>query len=485
MQIIQDTIKALVPRSKHSPHTWRWWNKELDCMRKQKVKLNNLSNKKWANPDHTSHRQLKEHRNRYIDAIRTAKSKHWTEFLKSADKNDLWTAAKYIDNPAVGEGGGWKSLQNPFSLLPLTPPTSHDSENLHCPGSGRYHHAGWTAPSPSPYPLWRKSFDSMHLLVYRIKHAWRNGRLASVLFLDIEGAFPNVVKESLLHNMRMRRVPESLVQCVDTVLTGRRTKLCFDDYTSDNIPLTNGIGQGNPLSMIIYLFYNTDLLDIAKSRMEMAVAFVNDTALFAEAATFADTHVKLRDMMNRRRGAFKWSATHNSKFEVSKFALVDFSRKKNIDRPPIILRQTTIEPTMHHKFLGVYFNQELWWRQHIDYTVSRATKWIPLFKRITRTQSGLSSQLLRHLNIAVVVPKITPIHKIPTHKNRGGSTAAVNWLTLVEHFTVPNKFLGNSLDSILFIWFSGISKYLKRLSLCESALPGIPWRLPECLWTSK
>ena len=40
-----------------------------------------------------------------------------------------------------------------------------------------------------------RTMDLMHLLTHRIKQAWRNVRVASVLFLDIEGAFPNVVKD--------------------------------------------------------------------------------------------------------------------------------------------------------------------------------------------------------------------------------------------------------------------------------------------------
>ena len=44
--------------------------------------------------------------------------------------------------------------------------------------------------------------DSLHLLVNTVKAAWRHKQVASVLFLDVEGAFPNAVTERLLHNLR-------------------------------------------------------------------------------------------------------------------------------------------------------------------------------------------------------------------------------------------------------------------------------------------
>ena len=141
--------------------------------------------------------------------------------------------------------------------------------------------------------------DSMQLLTHRIKQAWRNWRVASILFLDIEGAFPNAVKDRLLHNMRKHRVPEALVRAVNAALTGRSTKLQFDDYLSESIALENGIEQGDPLSMIAYLFYNADILDLPRNKNEPVVAFSDDTALFVEGPTFDDTHSTLRRMMNR------------------------------------------------------------------------------------------------------------------------------------------------------------------------------------------
>ena len=285
-----------------------------------------------------------------------------------------------------------------------------------------------------------RTTDSMHLLTHRIKQAWRNGRVASILFLDIEGAFPNAVKDRLLHNMRKRRVPDKLVNIVDVALTGRLTRLRFDDYISGDIPLQNGIGQGDPMSMIIYLFYNADILDIPRTKNELVVAFVDDTALFVEGPSFDDTHSTLRRMMNRRNGAFEWSAEHNSKFEISKFALIDFSRKKDIDRPSLRIRQTTIPSAVSHKFLGVIFDQELRWKLHVDYAVAKATKWVSLFKRIARNRSGLSAPLLRRLYKAVAIPKaayaadvwFTPIQSPPGAKRRTGSVWAANRLTRVQ-----------------------------------------------------
>jgi hypothetical protein len=46
--------------------------------------------------------------------------------------------------------------------------------------------------------------DTIHYLVYKIKDVWRKKQVTSVLFLDIEGAFPNTVNEKLVKNLTKR-----------------------------------------------------------------------------------------------------------------------------------------------------------------------------------------------------------------------------------------------------------------------------------------
>ena len=41
----------------------------------------------------------------------------------------------------------------------------------------------------------RNTTDAMLLMVHKIKDTWRRGKVAAALFLDIQGAFPNTVKE--------------------------------------------------------------------------------------------------------------------------------------------------------------------------------------------------------------------------------------------------------------------------------------------------
>jgi hypothetical protein len=71
--------------------------------------------------------------------------------------------------------------------------------------------------------LGRNITDAMLLVVNHIKNAWRAGKVAAALFLDVQGAFLNTVKDQLLHNMKTRHVPSCFVDLIALKLTGRTT----------------------------------------------------------------------------------------------------------------------------------------------------------------------------------------------------------------------------------------------------------------------
>jgi len=61
--------------------------------------------------------------------------------------------------------------------------------------------------------------------------------------------------------------------------------------------------EGDPLSMIIYLYYHANLLDIAASKNQDAMNFVDDVNIYAEGNTFEEAYDSLRDMLLKINGA--------------------------------------------------------------------------------------------------------------------------------------------------------------------------------------
>jgi len=166
------------------------------------------------------------------------------------------------------------------------------------------------------------------------------------------------------------------------------------------VNIDNGIGQGNPLSMILYLFYNADLLDIVKGKGQAVVAVVDDANLYAEGKTFEEAYRSILHMLKKPKGGLEWTHTHNSRFKNSKFAMLGFSKKHVPDpqqagktklepHPDFIFQGMRVKLVTLHKSLGVIFDQELCWKEQAENATPKATKWTLLFCRLTKPSTGI------------------------------------------------------------------------------------------------
>jgi len=112
---------------------------------------------------------------------------------------------------------------------------------------------------------------------------------------------------------------------------------------------------------------------------------------------FIKTHKTLADMMGRPGGAFDWSESHKSLFELSKLELMDFSPNAYEESTLMIShphtnRSTTIKSVQSHRFLGVMFNHKLRWNVQNEHTTRLAETWINLVRRLAQTSTDLSAR---------------------------------------------------------------------------------------------
>ena len=206
--------------------------------------------------------------------------------------------------------------------------------------------------------------------------------------------------------------------------------------------------------MLLYLFYNADLI-ASPNKDKAMIAYVDDTCYYAEGSDFGETHDKLWNMMCREQGGFEWSELHNSRFKPSKMALVGFSCKCKPDpqrhgklapepRPSLQLCGDTIKPSPTHKYLGIIFNQELWWREQMEHAAAKAAKWTLQFCRLTRPSTGIRPKFMRQLYCAVAIPRFTyaadvwyaPVSHGAQSTRATRSVGAMKQLESIQHIAV-------------------------------------------------
>jgi ribonuclease HI len=109
---------------------------------------------------------------------------------------------------------------------------------------------------------------------------------------------------------------------------------------------------------------------------------------------------------------------HNSRLEVTKSAILHFTRKTiqdpdadnsriPVNRPPLVLEGQVVQEVESYKYLGVQIDARLRWKEQVQRATANATKWILQFRRLTRPSTGVKTRLMRQLYLAVALPKIT------------------------------------------------------------------------------
>jgi retron-type reverse transcriptase len=126
----------------------------------------------------------------------------------------------------------------------------------------------------------RSTDTALDLLTEQVYTIWTGNKpqVTSVFSIDVADAFDNVSYARLAHNLRKRRVPETLVRWVEDFLRERYTEIGLESFTLASSRVNAKIPQGSPLSPILYLFYNTDLLeDCENASLRISpIGFVDD-----------------------------------------------------------------------------------------------------------------------------------------------------------------------------------------------------------------
>jgi len=245
---------------------------------------------------------------------------------------------------------------------------------------------------------------AMHFLLQRIHKAWSEGEVASLLLLDVSGAYDNVSAERLLHNLRKRRVDNRINAWVKSFLEGRSTTLKLQEYTAPSAPIQTGIPQGSPVSPILYLFYNADLIEQCKTNETEAVGYIDDVSILAVGR---NAQSNCKTLKNIHRKAEVWAAKHGSQFAPAKYELVHFTRDPNANCTHALrLPHAVIEASSSCRYLGIQMDTKLWWHHQREKIEEGATSRLSALAALASSTWGTGLVNLRQVYRAMIVPQM-------------------------------------------------------------------------------
>ena len=197
--------------------------------------------------------------------------------------------------------------------------------------------------------------------------------MASLLALDLSGAFDRVSHPRLIHILKSLGFPAPLVNWIQSFLRDRQNTLILGTQTGPTFQSQEaGIPQGSPISPILFLLFSRELVEIVNSGTRATgLGYVDDTNILA----FGDsTEANCRALEAIHQKCQDWALRHRALFAPEKYELIHLSRNPRRFNmgASLALGPITCSPKPDIRILGVQIDTKLCWAPHIKITQEKA-----------------------------------------------------------------------------------------------------------------
>jgi hypothetical protein len=201
--------------------------------------------------------------------------------------------------------------------------------------------------------------------------------------------------------MKMRGIPEVLLRWVEAFCSERTASIQINRQGSETQSLPQAeLPQGSPLSPILFLFFNADLVQRQIDSQGGAIAFVDAFTAWVTGPTAQSKRHGIEIIVNQ---AFDWERRSGATFEAEKTAIIHFTPKAHkSDSGPFTMKGETVEPSDHVKILGVIMDTRLKYKEHIARVASKGLEAAMELRRLR----GLTPATARQLFTSTVAPVV-------------------------------------------------------------------------------
>ena len=223
-----------------------------------------------------------------------------------------------------------------------------------------------------------------------------NGLEVRAIFCDISKAFDRVWHKGLLAKLKSVGITDSLLNCFQNYLRDRKQRVVLPGGLSEWENISAGVPQGSILGPLLFLVYVNDIVQEINSTIRL---FADDTSLYIIVESSEEAANTLNQDLNRISAwAEKWLVS----FNPQKTDSMILSRKTNKPiHPNILMNNQIIAEVNHHKHLGLIFETNGSWHEHIKLITAKAWQRVHVMRKL---KSRLDRKALEIIYIAFIRP---------------------------------------------------------------------------------
>ena len=312
----------------------------------------------------------------------------------------------------------------------------------------------------------------------KIINAYENKLNSCSIFLDFAKAFDTVNHEILLSKLYHYGIRGPIHDWFKSYLSNRQQCVQVNNALSDFATVKHGVPQGSILGPLLFLLYINDITQ-SSSKLEFLL-FADDTSIFLAKKEVKD----LENTINTELGNISnWLKANKLSLNVKKSNVLLFRCRnaKKMETFNIKIDGNTIEEKQSAKYLGLYFDNKLTFKPHIDHVLTKLKKGNGIIAKLRhfvpseKVRSVYFAHIESHLNYGSIIwGGAAKFHtnKIITSQKKG--IKIMNFIKARDHIELPfknNKILPfdrlRALSMCKFIW-----KIYKEITPFASSLLG-------------
>ncbi|CVL09069.1 related to reverse transcriptase [Fusarium mangiferae] len=322
----------------------------------------------------------------------------------------------------------------------------------------------------------RSATDLVTALIHDIEEAFARNKVATLVTMDIQGAFDTVMRNRLVLRLREQGWPDHLARWAESFMKDRSARVRYQDTLTPFAPLQCGLPQGSPVSPILFLLYTEPIYRLGNPQGRFGYA--DDTAILSIGDTIDETTAIASGSIDEM---VRWGAANGVSFDPKKTEVMHFSRSKLRTTPAIRHGDVEKHPESALRWLGIWLDSRLSFHVHVE-------KWAAKAHAVAYHLRGLANAIHGPLPSAVRSAVMACVEPVLLHGSEAWypGTTRPRWSqpnrdtpSSSQHLIQRmNKALHQSMRAILPIWKTTPITILYR----ESGIPPVDQLLEKRRW---
>ena len=278
-------------------------------------------------------------------------------------------------------------------------------------------------------------------------------------FLDLAKAFNSISHEIFLKKPEHFNLSQSTILLLKSFLENRTQCVNLGIDLSDKININHSVPQGTVLGPLIFLLYVNDFSEKLEGKIDV-VQFADDTSIICKLERNENNPQKTEKKIEQTE---KYLTENQLTLNADKTGMLFFTNHTNSD-PEILFKGEVIKPAHACRYLGVQFDSNLTFENHLNSVLSKMANAIRSLY-LVRNQIHLKvridvfkSVVLSHLSFSGVFLQTLTVKNI-NHINR-----QINWGIKVCYFR--QKF-DHSIDLLIKDRIVPAELFISKISLMK------------------